>query len=246
MIPTLYIPLHLFDATDDLISAMGNYIKGNKFLSGNPLDAKEGKPRLLIIFDGLDELALQGKVASEVANAFVDEVLRRIHQGNGYELQRQVLITGRTIAIQSVASKLRQPQQISYVLPYFLNDQRGYEDPEHLLKKDQRTIWWQRYGNATGKNYPSMPDKLTQRHFEEITAQPLLNYLVALSYDRKRITLNWPLIWLYFPVITCRSCCAFSYMALYSLRISWGSKVRMSSAYCPRKTLSKMLSWTPR
>ena len=186
-IPTLYIPLHLFDATDNLISAMGNYIKGNKFLSGNPLDAKEGKPRLFIIFDGLDELALQGKAASEVANAFVDEVLRRIHEGNVQGLQRQVIISGRTIAIQSVASKLRESKQISYVLPYFLKDQKKYEDPEKLLETDQRKIWWQLYGKAIGKNYPSMPDNLNRESLEEITAQPLLNYLVALSYDRKRI-----------------------------------------------------------
>jgi uncharacterized protein YjbI with pentapeptide repeats len=186
-IPTLYIPLHLFDATDNLISAMEKYIKGNKLLSGNPLDAKEGKTRLFIIFDGLDELALQGKVASEVANAFVDEVLRRIHEGNVQGLQRQVIICGRTIAIQSVASKLRESKQISYVLPYFLKDQKKYKDPEKLLETDQRKIWWQLYGKAIDKNYPSMPDNLNRESLEEITAQPLLNYLVALSYDRKRI-----------------------------------------------------------
>lgn len=186
-IPTIYIPLHLFDATDNLISAMGNYIKGNKFLSGNPLDAKEGKPRLFIIFDGLDELALQGRAASEVANAFVDEVLRRIQEGNGQGLQRQVMICGRTIAIQSVASKLRESKQISYVLPYFLKDHEKYEDPEKLLETDQRKIWWQLYGKAIGKNYSSMPDSLNRESLEEITVQPLLNYLVALGYERKRI-----------------------------------------------------------
>ena len=98
-IPCLYIPLHLFDAKDNLITAMESHIRNNPFLSGNPLDAKTGKDRLLIIFDGLDELALQGKAASEVANNFVDEVLRRILEGNSFGKQRQVIITGRTIAV---------------------------------------------------------------------------------------------------------------------------------------------------
>ena len=98
-ISTLYIPLHLFDATDNLITAMKSHIRNNRFLSGNPLDAKEGQQRLLIIFDGLDELASQGKAASEVANSFIDEVLRRITEGNNQGLKRQVIITGRTIAV---------------------------------------------------------------------------------------------------------------------------------------------------
>jgi len=171
-IPCLYIPLHLFDATDNLISAMESHIRNNPFLSGNPLDANTGKDRLLIIFDGLDELALQGKSASEVANSFVDEVLRRIQEGNGYGKQRQVIITGRTIAVQSVADKLREKKQISYVQPY---------------SEDQKQIWWRQYGKATGKGYTQLPVDLDRQHLAEITAQPLLNYLVALSYERKTI-----------------------------------------------------------
>ena len=187
-IPTLYIPLHLLDASDNIISATGKFVEGNRFLSGNPLDAKTGKNRLLIILDGLDELALQGKASSETANAFVDEVLRRIHEGNVQGLQRQVIITGRTIAIQSVASKLRETKQISYVLPYFLREKEGFKDEHNLLGNDQRNDWWVLYGKAKGKNYESMPNELSRKSLEEITAQPLLNYLVALSYDRQRLS----------------------------------------------------------
>ncbi|WP_446008445.1 NACHT domain-containing protein [Candidatus Electrothrix sp.] len=188
-IPCLYIPLHLFHATDNLITAMESHIKNNPFLSSNPLAAKEGKDRLLIIFDGLDELALQGKAASETANSFVDEVLRRIHEGNSYGKQRQVIITGRTIVIQSVAAKLRDAKQISYVLPYFVAEweREEYHDPAKLLAEDQRQRWWRQYGDAAGKGYAGLPDDLARQHLAEITAQPLLNYLVALSYDRKTI-----------------------------------------------------------
>lgn len=188
-IPCLYIPLHLFDATDNLITAMEHHIRNNPFLSGNPLDANTGKDRLLIIFDGLDELALQGKAASEVANNFVDEVLRRIQEGNNYHKQRQVIITGRTIAVQSVATKLREHKQISSVLPYFVaeKEQEKYHDPDGLLAEDQRQKWWRQYGEAAGKGYASLPADLGREHLAEITAQPLLNYLVALSYDRKTI-----------------------------------------------------------
>ena len=175
-IPCLYIPLHLFDATDNLITAMENHIRNNPFLSGNPLDANTGKDRLLIIFDGLDELALQGKAASEVANSFVEEVLRRILEGNSFGKQRQVIITGRTIAVQSVADKLREHRQISSVLPYVVEEEelKKFYDPDGLLAEDQRQIWWQQYGAAAGKDYTGLPADLDRKHLAEITAQPLL------------------------------------------------------------------------
>uniref|UniRef100_UPI004056DEA0 pentapeptide repeat-containing protein n=1 Tax=Candidatus Electronema sp. TaxID=2698783 RepID=UPI004056DEA0 len=191
-IPCLYIPLHRFNATDDLITAMESHIRNNPFLNGNPLDAKTGKDSLLIIFDGLDELALQGKAASETANSFVDEVLRCINEGNNYGKHRQVIITGRTIAVQSVETKLRKHGQIIHVLPYFVaeRERQQYHDPNKRLAEDQRQTWWQKYGKAAGKGYAGLPDDLAQQHLAEITAQPLLNYLVALSYDRKTITFS--------------------------------------------------------
>ncbi|WP_417915106.1 pentapeptide repeat-containing protein [Candidatus Electronema sp. JM] len=191
-IPCLYIPLHLFDATDNLITAMESHIRNNRFLSGNPLAAKDGKNRLLLIFDGLDELAQQGKAALETACNFVDEVLRRIHEGNSQGLQRQVIITGRTIAVQEVAAKLREPKQISHVLPYFIaeEEREQYHDPDKRLAEDQRQRWWRQYAEAAGKDYAGLPADLAREHLDEITAQPLLNYLVALSYDRQTITFS--------------------------------------------------------
>ncbi|WPD24762.1 MAG: pentapeptide repeat-containing protein [Candidatus Electrothrix scaldis] len=189
-ISCLYIPLHLFDATASLTDAMESHIRNNRFLSGNPLAAKEGKDRLLLIFDGLDELALQGKAASEVANNFVDEVLRRIQEYKSQGLHRQVIITGRTIAVQEVAAKLREHRQITHVLPYFVaeEEREEYEDPARLLECDQRQLWWQQYGAAAGKGYAGLPAELAREHLAEITAQPLLNYLVALSYDSEKFT----------------------------------------------------------
>ncbi len=187
-IPVLYIPQHLFDASGNLIAAMEEFIKGNRFLSGSPLDANNSKKRLLIIFDGLDELALQGKAA----NAFVDEVLRRIHAGNSQGGQRQVIITGRIIAVQAVEAKLRETKQITHVLPYFVakKERKQYHDPAKLLENDQRQDWWQKYGKAAGKGYAGLPKELAWDSFQEISAQPLLNYLLALSYDHQRITFN--------------------------------------------------------
>lgn len=42
-IPCLYIPLHLFDAADNLTDAMERHIRNNRFLSGNPLMPRRAK-----------------------------------------------------------------------------------------------------------------------------------------------------------------------------------------------------------
>ena len=74
---TLFIPLHHFEFSSDLKTALDGYIQSHPYLTYNPLEHQE---RLLIIFDGLDELALQGKIAQESSKQFVDAVERQLNQ----------------------------------------------------------------------------------------------------------------------------------------------------------------------
>ncbi len=89
--PILFIPLHHFEPSDDLIEAVGKFVKLDGFLTHNPLDADNRHPRLLLIFDGLDELAMQGKIAEKTAQDFVREVQRKVERLN----QRRTTILGR-------------------------------------------------------------------------------------------------------------------------------------------------------
>ena len=83
----------------------------------------------------------------------------------------------------------RRDGQILHVLPYLVADyNRGhYVDEKKLLEQDQRQHWWQNYGAASGSGYTSLPSELDQGNLIEITAQPLLNYLVALSLRRGKL-----------------------------------------------------------
>ena len=193
-VPVLFIPLHHFDPSSDLISAVEQFAREERFLSGSPLDATSGKERLLIIFDGLDELSQQGKAAAETALSFVDEVVAKIDRFNGNKFQRQVLITGRDMAIQSASNKLREERQILHVLPYFITERdvkdRRYVDDKGLLKEDQRNQWWKNYGVAKGLPNKGLPEALSIDRLTAITREPLLNYLVALSYERKKISFS--------------------------------------------------------
>ncbi len=185
-IPVLFIPLHHFEPSEDLIDAVGKFVQMDGILPHNPLATEQREARLLIIFDGLDELALQGKIAEKTAQDFVREIQRKVDRFNQRETCLQVLISGRELVVQANESDFRKDGQILHVLPYFVSQEdRIYFFGAHkLLDQDQRQLWWQNYGEASGSGYAGLPAELDQENLIEITAQPLLNYLVALSLRR--------------------------------------------------------------
>jgi hypothetical protein len=68
----------------------------------------------------------------------------------------------------------------------FIRDDEEY-DPENLLKDYLRQQWWKNYGALTGVGYKSLLKELDRDDLTEITAQPLLNYLVAISFTRDKL-----------------------------------------------------------
>ena len=185
-ISVLFIPLHHFEASDDLIDAVGKFVQMDGILPHNPLAAEHRESRLLIVFDGLDELAMQGKIAEKTAQDFVREVQCKVERFNQRDTCLQVLIGGRELVVQANETDFRKDGQILHVLPYFVpeDDRNNYVDAKKLLEQDQRQLWWQNYGAASGSGYTGLPTDLDQGNLIEITAQPLLNYLVALSLRR--------------------------------------------------------------
>jgi uncharacterized protein YjbI with pentapeptide repeats len=186
----LFIPLHRFDPSDDLIEAVNNFIRFDEFLTHNPLDPKDGDARLLIIFDGLDELSEQSKVGAEIAQQFVAEVQKKVNLFNGNGAPRlKVIISGRELVVQANASEFRGEQKIVNVLPYLIKEEEReeYTGAQELIALDQRSEWWKAYGRVSGKNHEGLPEELTRAELLEITSQPLLNYLVAQSLERGEI-----------------------------------------------------------
>lgn len=188
-IRVLYVPLHLIDSTKDLVDEIGRFVRDEGVLIHNPLDPESPEPNLLIIFDGLDELASQGKAAAETAGAFIREVERTVERRNLQSLRLRVLISGRELIVQENESEFRRSRQILNLLPYYVGEaeRREYHDPDVLLQTDLRQRWWKNYGALTGRQYESLPADLARDALAEITAQPLLNYLVALSFNRGKL-----------------------------------------------------------
>ena len=187
----LYVPLHLFNFGAALDAAVGEYVRDADVLPANPLDRETGEPELLLIFDGLDELAQRGRLGAETARDFVREVQKAIELRNAEARRLLVLVTGREPVVQASAGELREPRQVLHLLPYLVpeaeREQDVWESGRELLVTDQRGDWWQRYGRVSGKGYEGLPGELAREDLEEITAQPLLNYLVALGYGRGKL-----------------------------------------------------------
>jgi len=197
-IRVLFVPLHLIDPSKEIVEEVGRFVRDEGILDQNPLDADSAEPNLLLIFDGLDELASQGKAAAETARAFIREIDRTVEKRNSNKVRLRVLISGRELIVQENESEFRRPRQILNILPYYLGKrdeaqarpsrpEEDFHDPNELLKQDLRQKWWENYGRVTDRGYEGLPKELARTDLEEITAQPLLNYLVALTFTRKKL-----------------------------------------------------------
>ena len=115
---------------------------------------------------------------------------------NAQKIKLRVLISGRELVVQENESEFRRPRRILTLLPYFQPKPRQhdrhlvleaeeYHDPNDLLKHDLRAGLVGEIWRADRRGYAS--GRLNRDDLAEITAQPLLNYLVALSFTRDRL-----------------------------------------------------------
>ncbi|MCL2425011.1 MAG: tetratricopeptide repeat protein [Oscillospiraceae bacterium] len=190
----LFIPLYKLDLRRDVKEVVGEFLVSNRVFHKNPIGESE---QLLIIFDGLDEIMQQGKASIDAGTDFTNQILQLLRDHNSYDrLQIRVIITGRDLPVQAIDTNLRREGQILHVLPYYVDQKKSigiyfedetYFDPDGLLKDDKRRQWWVKYGKLTGGKYAGLPSELDRSALEDITAQPLLNYLLALSFERKEV-----------------------------------------------------------
>ncbi|WP_027182873.1 NACHT domain-containing protein [Desulfovibrio inopinatus] len=179
----IFIPLHRIDASLNILSEIRRFLSDrDEDDVGIASDKDLVKDNPLIILDGLDELVHKGKSGQELANEFVHATLKECRERNENQCRMQILFTGRDLAIDACKG-FKCHEAILHLLPYCLDDEkyRCLINNDNVSKKDQRREWWTAYGNLTGQNFSTFPSVLNRERLQEITAHPLLNYLVALS-----------------------------------------------------------------
>lgn len=187
----LFVPLHLIELESSLSKAVGDYLREAAYFDESPLENLSDESSMLLVLDGLDELQMQGKAAQDVAQSLVLDLTRLSDRVNATGCKLQTLLTGRELAVQSAESIFKAEGQVLHMVTYYVKpaERREFDDPRGLLKVDQRNTWWKLFGTATGQRYTRIPPELKGGEIGEVTSQPLLNYLVALSYVRGEVKL---------------------------------------------------------
>lgn len=181
----IFVPLHIISLEKCLDDSINHYLFTTAGISFNDLlDLRE---KVILIFDGLDELASQGDFGESAARAFSMELQRTLRLHNSKELKFKAIVSGRDIVIQEERKYLKVEGY--EILPYLVENNKS-NDPHKLLSVDQRDIWWEKYGNLKKINIEDTLEKIKSENLKEITAQPLLNYLVAILLEVDGVELS--------------------------------------------------------
>lgn len=189
----LRVPLNLVDFTQDSCAAIRAYAERSDVLGIDPLAAPiAGEPTILVL-DGLDELSRVNEQAGAAARNFVDNLIHRVNVENRQSNKARVLVllAGRPVVTMQTTEMFREPGQRVEILRLCIDMERypNLEAPDEL-KIDQRDQWWRNYFRATGQRDGGVPPEYSARgrQVDDITAQPLLNYLLALvRQERARL-----------------------------------------------------------
>lgn len=188
-LPVLFIPLQHFNLSGNLIDSLNDFLRidPDNILPPNPLEKNNSASRVILIFDGLDELSTPGKLPAQIAQEFVRELQRKLDRYNEEESRVFAFISSREAVIQTIRNEFQKEGQVFHILPYFLTEYErnkyNYTGNKDLILQDQRQNWWQTYGELKSRPYHGLPEKFNKEELDDITSQPLLNYLIALSHD---------------------------------------------------------------
>ena len=184
----LYIPLHMLDFERDAFAAVQAFARLDSQLGGDPFEGLASGDPVILILDGLDELSRVSETGGQVARTFVESLNLNLAQRNVSHTKARVLalLIGRPLAIHEGAAVLNKPGQRVEILRLRVQEAEFPRTKKEDLPEDRRDHWWQNYFRATAQPGTGMPeecqpeDENKKRRMDDITAQPLLNYLLAL------------------------------------------------------------------
>ena len=131
------------------------------------------------LLDGFDELLMEGRTSGGLDN-FLEQVGRFQEQcARNSEKGHRVLITGRTLALQSIES--RMPSNLARV-------------DIALMDADLQIKWFNRWSALISDEGPHfkeiLNDKVLPERIRELSREPLLLYLLAAMYRDRQLRLD--------------------------------------------------------
>jgi hypothetical protein len=168
----LFIELQKLRQSRDLAADIERmFVREKEHFSRTPIGQRADGIHYVLIFDGLDELVIpHSSAADRVASDFATALSALLKELNTETTCRaQAVVTGRTQIVRSFARAHDMPANAQIMLlPY-------------LGRDDLRPVWWTKYATATGKDPSRLPTAFLVANLVELTSEPLLCYLLALS-----------------------------------------------------------------
>lgn len=191
----LFIRLQHLHFKNDLTAALTDYPGIDPLEALEPATAARPQPPLLLLFDGLDELAPEtSETAATLSRDFFEAAGRLLERLHGQGRKARAVIAGRSKVMEAAFGNLSaiQRHHLFEVAPYHLceDDLKEYEeDPPDFLTDDQRPLAWSKYAAAIGEPEAEPPAVLTPSHderFHDLSKEPLLHCFIVLGREELR------------------------------------------------------------
>ena len=202
----VFVPLQFMRLTAHLDDDLQKFLrkrwnetdpKGGAGFPESPLSwvAQDKKP-LLLIFDGLDELARSEERNEDLTRKFVERLVGELRVWNGEKLAVRALVLGRSTAAQAAREEADLPLEVLLhtlpLRPILGSDlatvhERGpvdrmkARDDIETLKLDQREEFWNRWCLANERGEEPVPPGVTYEGLADLNGEPLLLYLLILT-----------------------------------------------------------------
>ena len=180
----LLFPLQRFQWRSGIVESVGATLNTyTDQMRHNPLDPnhlREQQTPLLLIFDGLDELAASTQVGEAISAAFLRELNTTLRSWGHQPVW--VIVTGRDAIFGNIEGPTTAPPgERFHLLPYHVFHHRTYHDPDSLLLTDNRKEAFRRFAEAKGQPSDDLPEMYGNRNLHDVSAEPLLNYFLLTS-----------------------------------------------------------------
>ncbi len=181
----IFVPLHRYRIEENLDKGIREFLNQNNFFNQVEFKLNGNKKRIVLILDGLDELALSQREITHTLLGFIESLLRLAENWQHVGNPISILISGREFAVQENEPFFNGYAGWLKLLPFKKenNDQTMFKNTEKLI--NQRDEWWKNFQELRGKKPTGIPDQIeSNEKLENLSIEPLLNYLLAVSIEK--------------------------------------------------------------
>jgi uncharacterized protein YjbI with pentapeptide repeats len=180
----IFVPLHRYRIEENLDKGVREFLNQNGFFNQIEFKLNGSDRKIVLVLDGLDELALSQGGMTQSLKDFILSVLQLAENWQRSGNPVSVVVSGREIAVQENERFFRESAGWLKLFSYKLKNDEAKELRNSNELIDQRKDWWEKLQKLRGEPVSGIPDSLmSNEKLEKLSKEPLLNYLLAISME---------------------------------------------------------------